>query len=264
MDNQKPIGLLDSGLGGLSVYQEIKRQLPKEQVIYFGDSIHAPYGEKTEEQIREYTFSMIDFLIQQQVKMIIIACNTATTTVTDEIEKSSLPIIGVIQPGADEATKKTKSKRVGIIGTEVTVRNQSYNRVIQKIDPSITIFSNACSNQIIRLMEQGLINNETQILIQNCIKTVTANKIDTLVLGCTHYPFLIEFVKQVIGSNIRLVDPSEATVRLAKDLLVKNHLENISSVHTDQFFISGDPLLFEKVAIKLLGFSPGTFHKGIL
>ena len=137
-EEEKAIGLLDSGLGGLSVFRELKRQLPLEQIIYCGDTAHAPYGEKTDEEILAYVLSIIDFLHQQNVKMIIIACNTATAVALDKVsQKCALPIIGVINPGAREAVKQTRNKRIGIVGTEVTVRRQSYEKTIREIDPSI-------------------------------------------------------------------------------------------------------------------------------
>lgn len=136
--------------------------------------------------------------------------------------------------------------------------------MIQKKDPSILTFSHACSNQIIRLIEKGFIGNRIGILSKDCIKPIIENDFDTLILGCKHYPFLIEFIKQEISSNIWLIDPSETTARQAKDLLKKIQLINVSGGRSDTFFVIGDPFLFKEVATKLLGFSPGTFNKAVL
>jgi len=260
----RPIGLLDSGLGGLSVFREIDKQMPQEEVVYFGDTAHAPYGEKTNEQIMDYVFSIIDFLVQKDVKMVIIACNTATAVALDEAKKRfSLPIIGVIQPGANEATSKTKNRRIGIIGTEVTIRNQSYEKLIKKIDSSILTFSNSCSNQIIREMEEKALRNVDTIrnLLKECLKTIINNDIDTLVLGCTHYPFLKKYIQEVTEQEMCLVDPAKATVKQAKKILEEHQLTNTYKNKTNSFFISGDSALFAKIAEKLLGFYPGDFHR---
>jgi len=260
----RPIGLLDSGLGGLSVFREIDKQMPQEQVIYFGDTAHAPYGEKTNEQIMDYVFSIINFLVQKDVKMVIIACNTATAVALDEAKKIyPVPIIGVIQPGANEATSKTKNRRIGIIGTEVTIRNQSYEKLIKKIDSSILTFGNYCSNQIIREMEEKALRNEDVIrnLLKECLEPIIYNDVDTLVLGCTHYPFLKNYIQELTELEMCLVDPAKATVKQAKKILEEHQLMNAHKNKTNSFFISGDSDLFAKIAEKLLGYYPGDFHR---
>ncbi|MFZ2331274.1 MAG: glutamate racemase [Atribacterota bacterium] len=262
---EKAIGLLDSGLGGLSVFRELKKQLPLEQVIYFGDTAHAPYGEKTDKEVLSYVTSIIDFLLLQEVKLIIMACNTATAVALEKVkERYSLPIIGVIQPGAMEAARKTRNKRIGIVGTEVTIRNKSYEKMIKEIDQTMIIFSNGCSNQIIREMEEYALKNKSTIktLLKECIEPLIKNGIDTLVWGCTHYPFLREYIEEEIDTNIVQVDPSEATIREVKDLLHNKHLNNNSAtIREDLFFISGNPDLFAGIARKLLGYSAGKFQK---
>ncbi len=255
--------MLDSGLGGLSVFREIDKQMPQEQVVYFGDTAHAPYGEKTNEQITDYVFSIIDFLVQKDVKMIIIACNTATAVALGEAKKKyPVPIIGVIQPGANEATSKTQNRRIGIIGTEVTIRNQGYEKLIKKINPSIATFSNSCSNQIIREMEEKALRNEDAIrnLLKECLEPIINNDVDTLVLGCTHYPFLKKYIQEVTDLEMCLVDPAKATVKQAKKLLEEQQLINTHKNKNNSFFISGNADFFAKIAEKLLGYYPGDFH----
>ncbi len=261
----KAIGLLDSGLGGLSIFRELKKQLPQEQVIYFGDTAHAPYGEKADEEILNYVIFIVDFLLEQEVKLIIMACNTATAVAWSKIkEKYNLPIIGIIQAGVQDAAKKTKKKKIGIIGTEVTIRNKSYEKMIKDIDPSITAYSNACSNQIIREMEEQSLNNKDKIklLLRECIKPLIKNGIDTLIWGCSHYPFLKKYIEEEIGQDIVLVDPAMATVREVKKWLAQNDLNNDIAINKeDIFFISGNPDLFAQIARKLLGYSAGKFLK---
>lgn len=261
----KAIGLLDSGLGGLSVFKELKKQLLLEQVIYYGDTIHTPYGEKTDEQILAYVISIIDFLVQQETKLIIIGCNTATAVVLEKVkDKYNIPIIGIIQPGAQEAIKKTRNKKIGIIGTEVTIRNKSYEKVIKDIDPTIITYSNACSNQIIREMEEHSLKNENRIkkLLKECIKPLIKNSIDTLIWGCTHYPFLKKYIYKEIDPDIIMIDPANATIREVNNLLKKLHLKNnCISEKEDCFFVSGDPDLFATVARKLIGYLPGKIQK---
>ena len=264
-EEEKAIGLLDSGLGGLSVYRELKKQLPQERAIYFGDTGHAPYGEKTNSQVLEYVFSIADFLLQQEVKMIIIACNTATAVALDKvIERYNIPIIGVIQPGAEEAIKKTRNKKKVIVGTDVTIRNKSYKKTIKEMDSTIITYSNACSNQIIREMEERALKDESKIkaLLKECVSPLIKSGVDTLVLGCTHYPFLSKYIDQELSPEIILVDPAEATVKEAKEWLTRHHLiYNTGQYREDTFFISGDESLFASIAQKLLGCIPGRFHK---
>ena len=261
----RAIGLLDSGLGGLSVFRELKKQLPREQTIYFGDTAHAPYGEKTDEEILSYVTTIVDFLFKQEVKLIIIACNTATSVALDRIKnRYSIPIIGIIQPGAQEAINKTKNKKIGIIGTEVTIRNKSYEKIIKDIDSSTIIHSRGCSSQIIREMEEQSLSNEDEIklLLRECIKPMIKNGIDTLVWGCSHYPFLRKYMEEEIDHNIVLVDPAQATVKEARQWLVQNDLNNDITINKeDIFYISGDVNLFAHIAQKLLGYSPGKFLK---
>ncbi len=264
---QRPVGLLDSGLGGLTVFREVKKQLPQESVIYFADTAHAPYGEKTNQQIMGYVFSIIDFLIQKHAKMIIIACNTATAVSLDNAKKKfPIPIIGVIEPGATAAIEKTKNKRIGIIGTEVTIRNKGYESFIKNIDPTITTFSNACSNHIIRKMEKEALKNKQILgdLMKKCLEPILKNNIDTLVLGCTHYPFLKNYIEKKSILGINLIDSSLATVRKAKILLEEHQLINSKKTKQDSFYISGNQDLFAKISENLLGYIPGEFYKIIL
>ncbi len=265
---RKPIGMMDSGLGGLSVYREMKKQLPREQVIYFGDTIHAPYGEKTDEQILHYVFAIVDFLVQQQVKMVIIACNTMTAVALKEVEKKcAIPVIGVIQPGAYEAVLRTKNKRIGIIGTEVTIRKQSYEKIIKGIDPLVETFSNPCSNQIIREMEEQALKNvsEIRLLLRECLRPILKhNDVDTLIWGCSHYPFLKKYIEGEIDRSISLVDPSKATVKQAWEWLKQRKLCNQFKNEPDSFYISGNPDLFRKTTEILLGYSPGQFQKAVI
>ena len=264
-EKEKAIGLLDSGLGGLSIFRELKKQLPLEQVIYFGDTAHAPYGEKSDEEILTYVISMVDFLLEQEVKLIIIGCNTATAVSLDKVKaRYKLPIIGIIQPGAKEAINKTKNEKIGIIGTEVTIRNKSYEKIIKEIDPSIITYSNACSNQIIREMEEQALSNEKEIklLLGECVRPLIRKGIDTLIWGCSHYPFLRKYMEEEIDHNIVLVDPAQAIVNEAKEWLVQNGLNNdIVITREDLFYISGNPDLFARIAQKLLGYSAGKFLK---
>lgn len=264
-EKEKAIGLLDSGLGGLSVFQEVKKELPQEKILYYGDTLHAPYGEKNDEQILSYVIHIINFLIQSEVKLIIMACNTASAVTLDKIkEKYPIPVIGVINPGAAAAVKKTRNKKIGIIGTEVTIGKRSYEKAIRDLDPAVFTFSNACSSQIIREMEEQALKNGAKInsLLNRCIEPLIRNKIDTLVLGCTHYPLLQNYLDPEITKKIKLVDPAEYTAKKVKDILhQKKLLNNSNRREKDIFFISGNPTLFAQISRKILGYSPGNFFK---
>ena len=254
-DNEKMIGLLDSGLGGLSVYQVLKRCLPTEKVIYVGDTIHAPYGEKTDQQIQQFVFSIIDFMIEKGAKIVVMACNTATAVALEEARsRYAIPILGVIQPGVEAAVATSQNRKIGIIGTEVTIRNKSYEKIIRQIDPSIQVFAKACQNQIVQMMEKGLMKEERlSTLFNPCVRPLQEAGVDTLVLGCTHYPFLKETIQKITGPGITLVNPAEKVVELLQEQLEQKPLGYLpNNPYEDQFYISGDAHLFATVAEQLL------------
>jgi len=251
-----PVGLFDSGVGGLSVLKEIFRQLPYENTVYFADTFHRRYGTKSEKVIKKYVFEIINFLIKKKkAKIIIMACNTATSFALEDARKNfKIPIIGVIEPGAKMALKVTQNKAIGIIGTEVTIRKKMHRKIIETLDPKIRVFEQACT-PFGNFVERGLVNSEKiQETVNRYLKILKNKKIDTLILGCTHYQFLKDFIKETLGSDVRLIDPSQETV-----LEVKKILRQAESLNLDkqmpvyEFFTTGNKSNFKNIAEKLLG-----------
>jgi len=253
--NQKsdPIGIFDSGVGGVSVLREIYKQLPYENTVYLADHIHFPYSEKPAELIKEYVLDIINFLINNKTKIIIIACNVATSiALKDTRDIYKIPIIGVIEPGAKSAVKVTKNKSIGVLGGKKV--EEVYREVHKSLDSDIKTFGYPCPD-FAKFVEQGLSDpKEIQETAYSYLKNIKEKDIDTLIFGCTHYPFLKDFVKEVVGPNIKLVDPSQETVESAREILKKHELlnEKIKKEAAHIFFISGNKPDFKFVAEKLL------------
>lgn len=211
MDNSKPIGVFDSGVGGLSVVRSLRKVLPNESIIYVGDLKHFPYGTKTEEQVKTYAKNITHFLLKNGVKLIIVACNTVSSIAIDDLKPLAKPIevIGMIQSGAEYAVKTTRNKKVGVISTPLTAKNHAYKREIQKIDKEIEVFE-VGSQELVNLVEDGVsFNDYACALAREKLTEPLKNGIDTLVLGCTHFPFLYKVVKSVVGESVSVIDPAE-------------------------------------------------------
>ena len=226
--NNKPIGVFDSGLGGLTVLKEIMKILPNEDIIYFGDTARIPYGSRSKETIIKYTFQAINFLKTKGVKAIVIACNTATARSLKEAqEKYDIPIIGVIEAGARTAVSSTKNKIVGIIGTEGTISSKAYNLEISKIDESIEIVNKACP-LFVPIVEEGWANTEVAKLTAKIyLQELKEKNIDSLVLGCTHYPFVKRTISKVLGDDVAIIDGGHGTsLELKRKLKDKGELND--------------------------------------
>ena len=253
-NSDKPIGIFDSGVGGLSVLKEILQKLPQENTIYFADTVRRRYSNKPEEVIKEYSFEIIDFLIFQKVKLIVIACNTATSVALYEAQQRfNVPVIGVIEPGVKMALKNTKSKKIGIIAGEITIRKRIHRKLIKSIDPLIEIFEQA-TPPFGEFVEQGLINREKiQEIINRYLLPLKEKGIDTLILGCTHYPFLKDFIRKSMGPKVSLINPAKETVSQIKKILIIRGLLNLRNWQpSHSFFTSGDINKFKIVGEKLL------------
>ena len=253
--SDRPIGVFDSGLGGLTVLKEITKILPNENVVYFGDTARVPYGPRSKETVMKYTFQAINFLMSKDVKAIVIACNTATARSLKEAnEKYDIPIIGVIEAGARTAAYSTKNKIVGIIGTEGTVRSKAYNLEIGKLDKDIKIIDKAC-NLFVPIVEEGWSNTEiASLTAKNYLEELIEEGIDSLVLGCTHYPLLKRTIGTVVGENIKLVNPAKETAKDLKDILEKENLVRItrSDKLSYEYYVSDIPERFASIAEEFL------------
>ena len=240
MDN-RPIGFFDSGLGGLTCIPYLMKTLPNESIIYFGDTARTPYGSKAESTIKAFSNEITDFLVQNNVKMIVIACNTVTSTCLSDLQlrHSEIPIVGIIQPAVDKIVATcTQTNNIGIIGTKVTIRNKTYNDSIHQLDSKLKIFSAPCP-ALVPLIEEGIIQHEIMDLkIKYYLdQFISYNKIDTLVLGCTHYPLIRGNIEKLYPS-INIIDPSEQIIGSIEQALKDGNLLSSDPNHDNIFYAS--------------------------
>ena len=249
-----PVGVFDSGVGGLTVAKEIMRQLPKEKIIYFGDTARVPYGNKSRETVIAYSRQIVGFLLAKGVKAIVVACNTASAFALEAIAGDvPVPIIGVVKPGARTASKTTKNGRIGIIGTEGTINSGIYTEYLSELDPGISVFGKACP-LFVPLAEEGWLDDPITVdVIRRYITPMLEKDIDTLVLGCTHYPLLAESIRKVAGDNVNLVNPAlETALELARILREKELLSDGSDVPHHRFYVSDGAEKFRSFANSIL------------
>jgi glutamate racemase len=254
MSSKAPIGVFDSGVGGLTVVKEIMNQIPGETIIYFGDTARVPYGAKSKETVITYTRQIIRFLMKMGVKIIVVACNTATAFALETVNKEfDIPIIGVVKPGAKVAAKATKNGRIGVIATEGTIRSRIYNEYLSKTDPQVEVYGKACP-LFVPLVEEGLIDDPvTKEMARRYIGELLEKGIDTLVLGCTHYPLLRNTIRQVVGDEVVLVNPAFETAKSLKEVLLTSGLENDDRSKTDhRFYVSDGAEKFKQFANSIL------------
>jgi glutamate racemase len=255
MSRSAPVGVFDSGIGGLTVAHEVMRQLPHESVLYFGDTARVPYGPKSPDTVRRYSREIADFLRGQGVKSIVIACNTATahalTVLRDEFD---MPVIGVVEPGARAAVAVTTRGRIGVIGTVGTIKSGAYERAIRAINPDVFITARACP-LFVPLVEEGWTDHEaTRLVAREYLAPLVAADIDTLVLGCTHYPLLKPLLREVLGPDVRLIDSAEETAaETARTLATANLAAPNDAEPTHRFVASDDPQQFLKLGQRFLG-----------
>jgi glutamate racemase len=252
LGDARPIGLFDSGVGGLTVLQEILRLLPKESTVYFGDNAHVPYGSRTTEELIGLAHNIISFLVAQKVKYIIFACNTNSSVSLPVLRRYfTVPMIGLIKPGAQEAVKITKNRRIGVIATAVTIKSGAYEKEIKAISPRVTVFSQTAP-RLVPIVESGKIKTaEALQATREYVKPLKKADIDTLILGCSHYPFLSNEFAATLGPDIKLVDPATATVLKAWEEMQKLNLLNNPITYnspTHRFYVSGNPRKFQELA----------------
>jgi len=241
--SHKPIGVFDSGVGGLTVVSQLMRHLPHEQVIYFGDTGRFPYGIRSAEVIKRFSMQNVKFLLEQDVKMIVVACNTASAQALEYIKgEFAIPMVGVIEPGARAAASLTRNGRIGIIGTEGTIQSSSYTKALKKIDRRLKVVGLACP-LFVALAENGYIDRKASYLIaQDYLRFMKDKQIDTLVLGCTHYPPLKRVIAKVMGKNVCLVDSADETARTVAQMLSDLRLANdMKKRPVHKFFVSDTP-----------------------
>ncbi len=257
VDKNAPIGVFDSGVGGLTVAREIMRNLPNEKIVYFGDTARVPYGSKSKNTVLRYSRQIVRFLQTQQVKAIVIACNTASALALDTIEKElDIPIIGVVRPGASMAVRATRNNRIGVIATQSTIDSTLYPTLIREKHPEITVFGKACP-LFVPLVEEGWTKDPvTREVASRYLAELMDKDIDTLILGCTHYPLLRSLLQGVVGDHVTLVNPAYETAQALKQLLRDLDLEHeempAGRTPEHQFFASDGVDNFREYADNIL------------
>ncbi|MCL2760911.1 MAG: glutamate racemase [Desulfuromonadales bacterium] len=255
--SSKAIGLFDSGVGGLTVLKEVIALLPYEDTIYFGDTARVPYGTKSSETVIRFAKEITSFLINRDIKLLVVACNTASAVSLDELQTEfSIPIVGVIDPGARRAASVTKTGHVGVIGTEGTIRSSAYTKAIKRINPDIDVIATPCP-MFVPLAEEGWLDNEiTKLTAETYLKGLKAQGIDTLVLGCTHYPLLKGIIGEVMGNDVKLVDSAEETAFTVSGILKDQRiLKDSNRQGNHHYFVTDVPAGFVKVGNRFLGSS---------
>ncbi|NRD76040.1 glutamate racemase [Bacillus sp. BRMEA1] len=248
------IGVIDSGVGGLTVAKEVMRQLPNEKIIYLGDTARCPYGPRTTREVKRFTWELTHFLLEKNMKMLVIACNTATAAALDEIrEELSIPVLGVINPGARAAIKRTKNYRVGIIGTEGTVKSGAYEKALKSLNSKLYVRSQACP-KFVPLVESGEYDGPIAMKIVNeALQPILDQNLDTLILGCTHYPLLEPLIKNVMGEKVNVISSGDETAREISAILQYNQLLAVNEMEPEhEFFTTGSRWIFTKIASQWL------------
>lgn len=255
MASSHPIGVFDSGIGGLTVAHEIMRQLPAERIVYFGDTARVPYGPKSPETVRRYSREIAGFLAGQDVKAIVIACNTATAHALPALRaEMGVPVLGVVEPGARAAVRASSGGHIGIVGTSGTIRSGAYEHAIRAIDPSIRVTARACP-LFVPLVEEGWVEHPvTQAVAREYLQPLLDAGIDTLVLGCTHYPLIKSLLCRLVGADVRLIDSAAETAAELGSVLRAEGLEAPEGqAPSHRFVASDDPLQFLQLGQRFLG-----------
>ncbi|HEU4569711.1 MAG TPA: glutamate racemase [Gemmatimonadales bacterium] len=255
MNARGPIGIFDSGIGGLTVTGALLHALPAESTLYFGDTARVPYGPKSPETVRRYSLEILHWLVGQGVKLVTVACNTSTAHALEALTRESpVPVVGVIEPGARAAVAATRNGRIGVIGTAGTVASGAYTRAIQALRPGATVEARACPLFVPHVEEGWFDHPATELVAREYLAPLRAAGVDTLVLGCTHYPLLKPLLARVMGAEVALIDSAEETARAVARVLAERGLQApVGGTVTHRFAVSDDPARFQAVGSRFLG-----------
>lgn len=254
MSDSRPIGIFDSGVGGLTVFSEVERVLPKEEIVYLGDTARVPYGAKSKKTVTRFSVENVEFLMKHNVKLIIVACNTASSLSLDFLKRCfRVPIIGVIEPGAKNAVNSTRNNRIGVLGTNATIASGAYEKAVKKISRRMTIYSQSCP-LFVPLVEEGWTGEKVTLEVASVyLKGLKGTGVDTLILGCTHYPLLKNVIKKVMGSKVLLVDSGGEVAKEARSILDAGGLLNADpGKKKHKFFVSDEPSPFIRLSRSFL------------
>lgn len=258
---KQPIGIFDSGLGGLTILNALHRTLPREDLIYFGDTANVPYGSKSKEAVTKFSLAIARFLEKQGVKLIVAACNTASAQALGKLRKEiSVPVMGVIEPGAQKAIESTLNRRIAVLGTEGTVKSNAYPKAILKRDHKIRIVQQACP-LFVPLVEEHLGKKPaTQLIARDYLNRVKKSGADTVILGCTHYPILKTVISDILGRGVTLVDSADTLAQAAHDFLIEQGKFQTKGKGRVRIYASDDPARFKRLAGYLLEEKIGKVH----
>lgn len=259
----KAIGIFDSGVGGLTVLREIMKVMPQEDTIYLGDTARVPYGTKSPETVVRFARQITSFLVNRDIKLLVVACNTASAVSLDELKAEfPIPIVGVIEPGAFRAASVTTSGRVGVIGTAGTIRSSAYTKAIKRINPDIEVITAECP-MFVPLAEEGWVDNEVARLTASIyLENLRDRGVDTLVLGCTHYPLLKGIISEAMGEGVTLVDSAAETARVVKGILEANGaIRPVQEKGNHHYFVTDVPAGFIRVGNRFLGGDLGDVYQ---
>jgi len=253
---KRPIGFIDSGVGGLTVLKEALKQLPNESMIFLGDSARCPYGTRPVEEIRQYTLEMVQFLLEKNIKMLVIACNTATAVVLEELQNTlTIPVVGVIQPGSLAAIKQTKNDRIGVLGTNATIASKVYPKTMHDKNKDIEVFDIACPKFVPIVESNQSDTTEAEEVVRETLRPLEGTEVDTVILGCTHYPLLRQTIQKVVGDSVTLIDSGAETVSSVSALLDYCKLSETPESNPEptlEIYTTGEASLFEEIAEKWL------------
>ena len=252
---EKPIGIFDSGIGGLTVVKQLMHMLPNEQLIYFGDTARIPYGTKSKRLIERYAMEDAYFLLQYDIKALVVACNTASSLAMDVLlQNLDIPVVGVVIPGAQAAVDLSRNNKIGVVGTMATINSNSYTSEIHKRSQDVTVLGQPCP-LLVPLVEEGwLDDNVTVMTLKKYLSDMMREKVDTLILGCTHYPLLENTIQKIVGNTVKLIDSGKETAKAVKQLLIDTNLLNQSGkIGLDKFYVSDIPMKFEEIGSRFLG-----------
>jgi len=255
VSDTRPIGIFDSGVGGLSVLRAIRTQMPEESVIFLGDQRHIPYGPRPMEQIRDFSESITRFLLERDAKIVIVACNTASAAALKYLREKfpDVKFVGM-EPAVKPAAETTQTGRVGVLATPATFQGALYASVVERFANGVELFQNTC-NGLVQQIEQGnLDGSETRRILEDALRPMIEKNIDTVVLGCTHYPFVIPLIEHIVGDKVRVIDPAPSVAKQAKRLLEAGGMKNDSPTRGNvKFYTSGDPSVLKSLLPILLG-----------
>ena len=255
LNNNQSIGVFDSGLGGLTVLKALEKQLPNESFIYFGDTAHVPYGSKSDEMVQNYSNQIIQFLLDHDVKLIVIACNTVSSVATHVLqEKFDVPIFGVITPSVEQAISHHNGGEIGIIGTQSTIASNSYVKKFTTLAPHIKTIQQACPLFVPLIEENWANTNTTKEVASIYLKPFSEHPLDALVLGCTHYPIMEPLIQSVMGDSVKLISSGPAVAETVEKFLMKNNLQNdCKNFPLETFFVTDFPQKFDEFGGQFLG-----------